>query len=109
MVYPNVYFENLWASPAKLNAETNQADAGQQRTHIPAVFTETNATDATSLKHFFAPSLGDPGQSFWKPWGSDGINKDKLRVSTVTDLLKGFVSGGSNSESLISLQSWGKS
>jgi len=48
-----------------------------------------STVDADTLIHTFAPSIGDPSQSFLVPWGNDGSNQDKLRVSTVTDLLLG--------------------
>jgi hypothetical protein len=72
----------------------------QRRTNIPTVFTEATedvATNAEELKKAFAPALGEPGQSFYVPWGIDGSNKDKLRVSSVLDLLSGGSGGDSNS------------
>lgn len=50
--------------------------------------------DADMLKHTYAPAIGEPSQSFYVPWGTDGSNMDKLRVSTVQDLLQGGGSTG---------------
>lgn len=56
-------------------------------------------TDAEILKSSFAPSLGETAQSFYVPWGSDGSNKAKLRVSTVENLLQGGGSAGGDQNS----------
>jgi hypothetical protein len=57
-----------------------------------------STVDAETLKKNFAPSIGDHTQSFLVPWGTDGSNQDKLRVSTVQDLLQG---GGGDQNSTL--------
>jgi hypothetical protein len=63
-----------------------------------------STVDAETLKQNFAPSIGDHTQSFLVPWGTDGSNQDKLRVSTVQDLLLG---GGGDQNSTFPSRPYG--
>ena len=65
---------------------------------------DTNLT-YEDFRRAFPPSLGAKGKGYLVAWGSDGTNKDMLKSSIVSELLKSLLGMSSKRREMSSIRS----